>query len=208
MDFKIAGTRDAVTAIQLDIKTDKVGFELLAGALERAKTARTKILDVMETVLAEPRPNLASHAPRIATLPIPQDKIGDIIGPGGRVIKKIIQDTGAAIDVNDIEGKVTISSMSEEATEQALEVIKSIVEDLKVGQIYSGTVKRIMNFGAFVEIAPGKEGLVHISELSERYVKNAADVVNVGDKVSVKLIGIDHLGRINLSKKQAKQKDS
>jgi len=206
MDFKIAGTKDAVTALQLDIKTDKVDFEILAKALEKAKSARQIILKKMAQAIEKPRATLPKHAPRIATLTIPIEKIPDVIGPGGRVIKKIIQETGAQIDINDIEGKVTVSSMSEEATNNALNMIKDIIKELKVGKVYLGKVKRITNFGAFVEISPGREGLIHISELSDKYVKDVSEVVRPGDEILVKIIGIDELGRINLSKKRVSPK--
>lgn len=206
MDFKVAGTRDAVTALQLDIKTDKVDFETLAKALEKAKSARKIILEEMTRIIKTPRETLSTHAPRIATLPIPLDKISEVIGPGGRVIKKIIQETGAKIDIDDIEGKATVSSMDEETTNKALNMIKEIVKEPQVGDVYLGKVKKITNFGAFVEISPGKEGLVHISELSNRYVKNVSEVVNLGDEILVKLIGIDEMGRLNLSKKSVDTK--
>ena len=160
----------------------------------------------MAQAIEKPRATLPKHAPRIATLTIPIEKIPDVIGPGGRVIKKIIQETGAQIDINDIEGKVTVSSMSEEATNNALNMIKDIIKELKVGKVYLGKVKRITNFGAFVEISPGREGLIHISELSDKYVKDVSEVVRPGDEILVKIIGIDELGRINLSKKRVSPK--
>ena len=206
MDFKVAGTKEAVTALQLDIKTDRVEFEILSEALEKAKLARMVILEKMAQVIEKPRESLPKHAPRIATLSIPMDKIPDVIGPGGRVIKRIIKETGARVDIDDVEGKVTVSSMSEEATGNALKMIEDIVRELKVGKVYLGKVKRVTNFGAFVEISPGKEGLVHISELSDKYVKNVSEVVHPGDEILVKIIGIDELGRINLSKKRVNEK--
>ncbi|MCD6575353.1 polyribonucleotide nucleotidyltransferase [Candidatus Aerophobetes bacterium] len=206
MDFKVAGTKEAVTALQLDIKTDRVEFEILSEALEKAKLARMVILEKMAQVIEKPRESLPKHAPRIATLSIPMDKIPDVIGPGGRVIKRIIKETGARVDIDDVEGKVTVSSMSEEATSNALKMIEDIVRELKVGKVYLGKVKRVTNFGAFVEISPGKEGLVHISELSDKYVKNVSEVVHPGDEILVKIIGIDELGRINLSKKRVNEK--
>jgi len=206
MDFKVAGTKEAVTALQLDIKTDRVEFEILSEALEKAKLARMVILEKMAQVIEKPRESLPKHAPRIATLSIPMDKISDVIGPGGRVIKRIIKETGARVDIDDVEGKVTVSSMSEEATSNALKMIEDIVRELKVGKVYLGKVKRVTNFGAFVEISPGKEGLVHISELSDKYVKDVSEVVHPGDEILVKIIGIDELGRINLSKKRVNEK--
>jgi len=202
MDFKIAGTREAITALQLDIKISGIDFSILEEALIKAKEARWRILDKMEKVIRKPREKLSTYAPRIATLSIPLDKIGEIIGPGGRVIKKIIQETGAQIDIDDVEGKVTISSESEEATQKASHIVKGIIEGPKVGQIYLGKVKRVTDFGAFVEIFPGKEGLVHISELSDKFVKNVSDVVKVEDEIMVRLIGIDGMGRLNLSRRK------
>jgi len=201
MDFKVAGTKEAITAIQLDIKISGVSIKVLEEALSRAKEARVFLLEQMEMVIKEPRPQLSSHAPRITILSIPADKIGDLIGPGGRVIKGIIKETGAGIDIDDSEGTVTVSSFDEEGAERALDIVKSIIRGPEVGRIYSGKVKRVTDFGAFVEIAPGKEGLVHISRLSDKFVKNVSDVVKVGDEIKVKLTGIDELGRLNLSGK-------
>ncbi len=201
MDFKICGTRDAVTALQLDMKVSGLSIEVLEEALSRAKKARVFILDQMEAAIKEPRSQLSIHAPRIVTLPIPADKIGELIGPGGKVIKGITKETGASIDIDDAEGKVTISGSDEEGVRRALDIAKSIIRGPEVGKIYSGKVKRVTDFGAFVEIAPGKEGLVHISRLSDKFVKNVSDVVKVGDEIKVKLTGIDELGRLNLSGK-------
>jgi len=203
MDFKIAGTREAITALQLDIKISGIDFNTLEETLIKAKKARCFMLDKMEEVIGKPREKLSTHAPRIATVPVPLDKIGGIIGPGGRIIKKIIQETGAQIDIDDEEGKVIVSSDSEEATEKALQIVKGIIAGPKVGQIYLGKVKRVTDFGAFVEISPGKEGLVHVSELSDKFVKDVSDIVKVGDEVLVKLIGVDQLGRLNLSRRKA-----
>lgn len=202
MDFKICGTKEAITAIQLDVKISGVSIKVLEEALNKAKKARAFLLEQMGMVIKEPRPQLSSHAPRITTLSIPADKIGDLIGPGGRVIKGIIKETGAGIDIDDLEGKVTVSSFdNEEGAERALDIVKSIIRGPEVGKIYSGKVKRVTDFGAFVEIAPGKDGLVHISRLSDKFVKNVSDVVKVGDEIKVKLISIDELGRLNLSAK-------
>ncbi len=201
MDFKICGTREAVTALQLDMKVSGVSIEVLEEALSRAKKARVFILDQMEAVIKEPRPRLSSHAPRITILSIPADKIGELIGPGGKVIKGITKETGAGIDIDDAEGKVTISGSDEEGVRRAVDIAKSIIRGPEVGRIYSGKVKRVTDFGAFVEIAPGKEGLVHVSQLSDKFVKKVSDVVKVGDEIKVKLTGIDELGRLNLSGK-------
>jgi len=201
MDFKICGTREAVTALQLDMKVSGVSIEVLEEALSRAKKARVFILDQMEAVIKEPRSQLSSHAPRITTLSIPADKIGELIGPGGKVIKGIMKETGVGIDIDDLEGKVTISGSDEEGVRRAVDIAKSIIRGPEVGKIYSGKVKRVTNFGAFVEITPGKEGLVHVSRLSDKFVKNVSDVVKVGDEIKVKLIEIDEMGRLNLSGK-------
>lgn len=202
MDFKIAGTKEAITALQLDIKISGVNIEILEEALNKAKKARAFILEQMKVVIKESRPQLSDHAPRITTLSIPFDKISNLIGPGGKVIKGIIKETGAQIDIDDVEGKVTVSSLSAEGGEKALAMIKGIIRDPEVGEIYTGKVKRVTDFGAFVEITPGKEGLVHVSQLSDSFIKNVSDVVKVGDQITVKLIGIDELGRLNLSKKE------
>jgi len=201
MDFKIAGTEGAITALQLDIKVSGVSLKVMAEALDKAKVARGLILKEMEKIIDKPRSELSDYAPRIVTLAIPLDKIGDIIGPGGKIIKGIIKETGAEIDIDDLEGKVTISSPDEDGANKALMMIKELIRDPKVGEVYLGKVKRVTDFGAFVEIMPRKEGLVHISQLSDKFVKNVSDVVKVGDEISVKLIGIDEMGRLNLSRK-------
>lgn len=201
MDFKVAGTRDGITAIQMDIKIGGVTSEILAQALEQARAARLFILDKMLAVIPAPRPNLSPYAPRIIQMEIPVDKIRDVIGPGGKVIRGIIEQTGVEIDVED-DGRVFIASIDEEAGQRAREMIANLVRDVEVGQVYKGKVRRTTNFGAFVEILPGKEGLVHISELARERVGRVEDVVNVGDEVMVKVTEIDKLGRINLSRKE------
>jgi polyribonucleotide nucleotidyltransferase len=203
MDFKVAGTRSGITALQLDVKISGLSLEILKEALEKAKEGRNFILGEMEKTIKSPRDELSQYAPHITILDLPQDKIGDVIGPGGRVIKGIIKETGAEVDIDDMEGKVTISSADDESTKKAVGMIKGIIEDPEVGKVYLGKVKRVTDFGAFVEILPGKEGLVHVSELSDRFVKNVSDVVKVGDEISVKVLNIDELGRLNLSKKKA-----
>jgi len=208
MDFKIAGTKEAITALQLDIKISRVSIKVLEEALYKARRARALILEKMETVIKKPRSQLSSYAPRITTLSIPSDKIGNLIGPGGKIIKGIIKETGVEIDIDDIEGKVTISSFDEEGAKKALDMVRRIIRDPQVGEIYLGKVKRITDFGAFVEIAPGKEGLVHISQLSNKFVKSVSDVVKVGDEIRVKLIDIDELGRLNLSRKGISEEEN
>jgi len=205
MDFKIAGTRKGVTALQLDIKVKGVSLEVLKATLERAREVRNEIIDFMEKVIKKPRRELSTHAPRIITTSVPLDKIGEIIGPGGKNIRRIIKETGVEIDIDDMEGKITIASMDAYGAQRALELIKEIIEEPKVGKIYQGKVKKVMDFGVFVEILPGKVGLVHISELSDRFIKKPSDLVKIGDVIPVKLIRIDGMGRMSLSKKRAEK---
>jgi len=202
MDFKVAGTRTCVTAVQLDLKIDGISLDLLEECLVQSKEGRLFILDKMSEALNSPRERLSIFAPRIDVLKINTEKIGELIGPGGKTIKGIIASTGASIDIKD-DGAVLVGSADAEKSEAAIKMIRAITDDVEVGRVYFGKVKRIMQFGAFVEIAPRKEGLVHVSELSNTFVKKIDDVVKVGDEFKVKVIGIDELGRINLSKKQA-----
>jgi len=204
MDFKVAGTKSGICAVQLDLKIDGISVELLGRCLEQSKEGRLFILDKMNACLAEPRKELSSYAPRIDVLKVNPEKIGELIGPGGKTIKAIIASTGASIDIED-DGTVLVGSNDAVKSQEAIKMIKAIAEDVEVGRIYTGKVKRIMPFGAFCEIAPRKEGLVHVSELSSRFVKNVEEVVKIGDEIKVKVIGIDELGRINLSKKQAEE---
>jgi polyribonucleotide nucleotidyltransferase len=201
MDFKVAGTKTGITAIQLDLKIGGIDLDLLNRCLLQAKEARYFILDKMKEALAEPRQELSAQAPRIDIIKVNPEKIGALIGPGGKTIKKIIAATGASIDIQD-DGNVLVGSTDASKSKAAIEMIKAITDDIEVGRIYIGKVKRIMAFGAFCEIAPGKEGLVHVSELADTFVKNVEDIVKVGDEIKVKVIGIDELGRVNLSKKQ------
>jgi polyribonucleotide nucleotidyltransferase len=207
MDFKVAGTRQGITAVQLDLKIDGIDLELLENCLAQGKEARFVILDKMNAALSGPRQELSSYAPRIEVLKVNPEKIGELIGPGGKTIKAIIAATGVSIDIKE-EGTVLVGSSEASKSEEAIKMIKAITEDVEVGRVYLGKVKRIMPFGAFCEIAPRKEGMVHISELADRFVKNVEDVVKIGDEIKVKVIGIDELGRINLSKKQAEEKDA
>ncbi len=202
MDFKVAGTRTGITAVQLDLKNAGISLELLKECLAQSREGRMFILDKMSTALNAPRVELSSFAPRIEVVKINTEKIGELIGPGGKNIKAIIAATGASIDIND-DGTVLVGSTDAAKSDAAIKMIKAIAEDVEVGRVYVGKVKRIMAFGVFVEIAPRKEGLVHVSELSSTFVKKVEDVVKVGDEFKVKVIGIDELGRINLSKKQA-----
>ncbi|OGW84047.1 MAG: polyribonucleotide nucleotidyltransferase, partial [Omnitrophica bacterium RIFCSPLOWO2_01_FULL_45_10] len=203
MDFKVAGTKDGITALQMDIKIQGVSSALIKKVLDVGESARLSILAQMVQVIAKPKGSVSEYAPHIVSFKISQDKIGEVIGPGGKNIKKIIQDTGVTINIED-DGTVQIASQDDAAIEKAVNIIKGMTEEPEVGKIYSGKIKRIMNFGAFCEILPGKEGLIHVSELADRFVKNVEDVVKVGDEVTVKVIAIDEQGRVNLSKKQAK----
>jgi len=205
MDFKVAGTKNGITAVQVDLKIDGIDLDLLDKCLSQAKEARYFILDKIKEALPAPRQELSAQAPRIDIIKVNPEKIGALIGPGGKTIKKIIAATGTSIDIQD-DGSVMVASTDAAKSKAAIDMIKAIAEDIEVGRIYLGKVKRVMPFGAFCEIAPGKEGLVHVSELSGTFVKNVEDVVKVGDEIKVKVTGIDELGRVNLSKKQAEEK--
>ncbi len=203
MDFKIAGTKNGITAIQLDLKIKGITLDLMTKAVHQAHEARLAILDKMQKAIAQPREELSNYAPRIVTIQVNPEKIGEIIGPGGKMIRKIIEQTGvASIDIED-DGKVLVASPSKESVEKAVKIINSMIQEPEIGKIYDGKVTRVMNFGAFCEYLPGKEGLVHVSELSKEYVKDANAAVKVGDAFKVKLIEIDSMKRVNLSKKQA-----
>jgi polyribonucleotide nucleotidyltransferase len=202
MDFKVAGTKNGITALQMDLKIQGISYEVLKEALSIGKKARLTILDKMIHVIEQPKNAVSAFAPKIVVLKINPEKIGAVIGPGGKVIKKIIQDTGATVDIDD-DGTVQIAGTDPKSIDMAVAIVKGITEEPEVGRIYKGKVKRIMNFGAFVEILPGKEGLVHVSELAAKFVKNVEDVVKLGDEFDVKLVEIDEQGRLNLSKKQA-----
>jgi polyribonucleotide nucleotidyltransferase len=202
MDFKVAGTRTGVTAVQMDIKIGGISFEVLEQALERARAGRMHVLDRMEETIAEPRGDLSEYAPRILTITINKDKIREVIGPGGKIIRGIVEETGAKIDVND-DGTVNIASVDPAAGRKALERIRAIVAEPEIGRLYEGVVKSVLAFGAFVEFMPGKDGLVHISELAEGRVEKVEDVLNEGDRVTVRLIGIDKQNRVKLSLKAA-----
>jgi len=203
MDFKIAGTKEGVTAIQMDLKIQGISADILAEGIDQAKEARLLILENMKKAIAEPRAEISSFAPRIVTVQVPVAKIGEVIGPGGKTIKKIMEQTGAAsIDIDD-EGKVLISAADQESAEKALEYVKGLMEEPEVGKIYDAVVMKVTNFGAFCEFLPGKQGLVHVSEFSNEYVKDMESVCKVGDQFKVKLTEIDKMKRLNLSKKQA-----
>ena len=203
MDFKIAGTRLGTTAMQVDVKlATGLDVALIEKIVTQSHPARMAVLDLMAKAIDQPRPQLSLYAPRITTIKINPEKIRDVIGPGGRVIRKIVEETGAKIDIED-DGSVSVASNDAEKSNRALEIIRTLTEDVEVGKTYNAKVKRIMNFGAFCEILPGKEGLVHISELSDKYVNKVEDVVKLGDEFRVKVIEIDEQGRVNLSRKRA-----
>ena len=199
MDFKVVGTRKGITALQMDIKIDGLTTEIMAKALEQARVGRMEIIGKIEATLPQPRPELSKYAPRMVSFVIPQSKIGTVIGPGGKTIKGIQETTGVEISIEE-DGTVFISSPNALAVETAKSMVEGLTAEVEVGKEYKGKVTRIMNFGAFVEILPGKEGLVHISKLSKKHVKKVEDVVSIGEEIVVKVDEIDKQGRINLSK--------
>lgn len=207
MDFKVAGTRDGITAIQLDTKTDEVSIDTLKRAIQRAKEGRNFILDVMDKTISKPRDEISVYAPRIKAIAIPKEKIGELIGPGGKTIRGIIDATGAKIDIDDVSCKVTVAAVDAESGEQAVKMIEEIIQDIEVGRIYVAKVKKITSFGAIVDLPHKKEGLIHISQLAPYRVKNVRDVVKEGDEVVVKVRSIDEQGRISLSRRDAAGSD-
>jgi polyribonucleotide nucleotidyltransferase len=202
MDFKVAGTATGITGFQLDVKIGGVGTAILRGALEQACQGRLFILEAMAAVIATPRMQLSTHAPRIVSIRINPDKIREVIGPGGKVIRGIIEKTGANIDIED-DGRINIASADEAASRAAIDIIRGITAEAEIGKIYRGKVKKIMDFGAFVEIFPGTDGLVHISQLADQRVKSVSDVLKEGDEVMVKVLEVDKQGRIKLSRREA-----
>ncbi len=206
MDFKVAGSREGITALQMDIKIKGLRRDILEKALEQARVGRLHILDKMAEALPSPRPNISRFAPRIFTIQIPKDRIRDVIGSGGKTIRAIIESTGCKIDVED-SGKVSIASSDEAAAMKAIEIIESLTQEPEIGKVYTGKVRRVEAYGAFVEILPGQDGLVHISELAPYRVRQTTDVVKEGDEVTVKIIAVDPMGKIKLSRKQAMTKE-
>jgi len=200
MDFKVAGTEKGITAIQMDIKIDGINKDIFTQALAQAKRGRAWIMAKMMECISEPRKELSKYAPKITSIMVDPDKIAKVIGPGGKMIKKIVDETGAKIDIDDT-GKISIAAVDSESAAKAIDMINGITAEAEPGKVYTGKVTRLMNFGAFVEILPGKEGLVHISQLSTERVEKVEDVVSVGDEIVVKVTEIDQKGRINLSRK-------
>ena len=206
MDFKVAGTTEGITALQMDTKLKGVSIEILGKALDRAREARLFMLDKMGQTISASRPEISPYAPRMYKMTIDADKIGTVIGPGGKTIRSIIDETKTTIDI-DNEGTVIIGSPDETAARKAIEIIEGLTKDIEIGSIYTGKVTRLLNFGAFVEILPGKEGMVHISELSDYRVANIEDEVKVGDEITVKVIKNED-GKIGLSRKAVFDKES
>ena len=204
MDFKVAGTDKGITAIQLDLKRKGLPLSIIKETFERAREARLYILEVMKKTIDKPRSSVSKYAPKVAMLKVPREKIGLIIGTGGRTIKSIIEETDTTIDIDDIKGLVIIAGKKKDNVENAKEIIEKIIEDVELGKVYKGKVIRLANFGAFVEVLPGREGLLHISEISDERINNIEDVLSVGDEIPVKIIEIDEeTGRFKLSMKQA-----
>ena len=200
MDFKVAGTANGITAIQLDIKLEGLPFPIIKDTLYQAREARMKILENMRQAIELPRTDLSPYAPKMHRLQIDKEKIGALIGPGGKTIRSIIEETKTTIDV-DNDGVVLIGSPNEEAAQKAIEMVENLTRDVEVRAIYTGKATRITNFGAFVEILPGKEGLVHISELADYRVDKVEDIVKEGEEITVKVTEIDNMGRVNLSRR-------
>jgi polyribonucleotide nucleotidyltransferase len=200
MDFKVSGTQRGITAIQLDLKERAIAREVILEVLGLAREARMEILRFMLKTLGRPRAKISDYAPRIITIKIDPEKIGKVIGPGGKGIKGIEANTGAKIEIND-DGTVTIACIDLAGAEQARAMVEAVTENVKVGTVYNGRVSSIKDFGAFIELVPGQDGLCHVSELSTEYVKNVSDVIKVGDMLRVKVIAVDNQGRIKLSRK-------
>jgi len=207
MDFKVAGTKDGITAIQMDIKIHGINREILTTALDQARDGRFFIMDKMNKVIAEPRTEMSEYAPRVFSMMVDPEKIRDIIGPGGKVINKIISDTGVKMDIDD-SGRVLITANDAESGKQAIKSVEDIVKEVEVGEIYTGKIVKIMPFGAFVQLLPGKDGLVHISQLTAERLEKVEDKFNVGDEIKVIVKEIDKMGRINLSRKALLKKDN
>jgi polyribonucleotide nucleotidyltransferase len=202
MDFKVIGTKKGITGFQLDTKISGISVDVMERALKQARDARLFILDKMNAAISKPREELSPYAPKMKKIQVRQSKIKDVIGPGGKNIKSVIEATGVKIDIND-DGVVNIFSTDPDMTNKAIELIEALTGEVEVGRIYEGTVRKLMDFGAFVNIAPGTDGLCHISELKDERVSRVEDVLKEGEKVLVKVLEIDRQGRIRLSRKAA-----
>ena len=200
MDFKVTGTAQGITAFQMDVKVAGITSQVMRQALEQAKAGRLHILAKMNAALPQPRPDLSPYAPKIVSISIPVDKIRELIGPGGKVIRAITAESGATIDVDD-DGTVKIAAVDQESGDKALRMIREIVAEPEMNEVYDGVVRRITNFGAFVQILPNKDGLLHVSEIAHYRIANVADVLKEGDSIKVKVIGIDQEGKVRLSHK-------
>jgi polyribonucleotide nucleotidyltransferase len=200
MDFKVAGTRDGVTALQMDLKLTGVTREVMQVALEQARVGRLHILEQMDAVISTPRKELSTYAPRLFTIQISRDKIRDVIGPGGKTVRSITEETGCEIEVGN-DGKIIVASPDGDAARRAIAMIERLTEVPEIGKVYKGTVRRVEAYGAFAEILPGTDGLIHISELAPYRVRETSDVVKEGDEIDVKVIDIDDTGRVRLSRK-------
>ena len=200
MDFKVSGTTEGITALQMDIKVSGITTEIMREALTQAREGRLHILSAMNSTIAEPRESISNHAPRIRTIQIPVDKIRDVIGPGGKTIRSIIERTGVKINVED-DGHVNISSSDEDSSKKAITIIEELTASPELNKTYLGKVQRIVDFGAFVEILPGIDGLLHVSEIAPYRVKEVRDELNEGDQVRVKVINVDPSGKVRLSRK-------
>jgi polyribonucleotide nucleotidyltransferase len=202
MDFKVCGTKKGITSLQMDIKIDGITEDILRKALYQAREGRIFIIDKITAAISEPRKELSKYAPRITTIKVKPEKIKDVIGSGGKNIRQIVSETGVEINVED-DGTVTIASNDAEASSRAISMVEWLTEEAEVGKVYMGTVKKIVDFGAFVEILPGTDGLVHISQLADERVNKVTDIINEGDQIPVKVIDIDRGGKIRLSRKDA-----
>ena len=208
MDFKVTGTENGITAFQLDVKTGGINYSIMEKALEQAKQGRLFILSKIKEAISAPREQLSPHAPRIYTMQIKQEKIRDVIGTGGKVIRGIIEQTGVKINIDDA-GVINIASADETSAQKAIEIINGIIAEAEIGRIYLGKVKRIVDFGAFVEIMPGTEGLLHISQIDFKRIDKVTDVLHEGEEVLVKVLEVDRSGKIRLSRKEAmREKDA
>jgi polyribonucleotide nucleotidyltransferase len=204
MDFKVIGTKDGITAVQMDTKTKGLTMDIVKEAFRQCKEARMKVLERMEEAISEPRESMSEYAPRVVQMKVPKDKIGEIIGPGGKNIREISERTGAELEIEE-NGTVNIYSSSQESIDKAKELISGYDFQPEVGKIYKGKVASIMKYGAFVDIAPGVAGLLHVSELADEFVKDVTKYVNEGDIIKVKVIGVDSQGKIKLSIKDLKE---